>query len=266
MSTAPSNGKTSQAIATKGRVDPGSIDKPGSLDKPGTKPAAKAKPKMSAEQQKHYVVVGIAIAVVLGVGASMFFYFHKPATGGEPRLNQPVEQVLQFIGSNEFDKLDFDRKKRWMSEVAGKKTEILEMEKSGKLNRKQLEDVLAIVWLGKQFKHSEKYNSLGDLDRKDMLDDILDHDVIEKQNKKKGDPEPDKKRVRELEETFPGYERNQISGFRQALKDREKERKNEDHKIKKGTPPARGSVTRPTSRPGERPASVTPGARPATPK
>lgn len=265
MSTAPSNGKTAQTIATKGRVDPGSIDKPGSLDKPGSNPAAKAKPKMSAEQQKHYVVMGIAIAVVLGVGASMFFYFHKPATGGEARLNDPPEKIIQFISTNEFDKLDFDRKKLWMMQLAGKKREVLEMEQSGKLSRKQLEDVLAIVWLGKQFKHSEKYNSLGDLDRKDMLDGILDDNEKDKLTKKKGDPEPDKKRVKELEETFPGYERNQITGFRQALKDREKERKNEAHKIRKGTPPARGA-TRPTSRPGERPDTAAPAAHPATPK
>src|SRR5206468_24343 len=97
-----------------------------------------------------------------------------PATGGEARLNDPTDKVIEFINTNEFDKLDFDRKKLWMMQLSSKKREILEMEKSGKMNRKQLENVLAIVWLGKQFKHSEKYNSLGDLDRKDMLDGILD--------------------------------------------------------------------------------------------
>lgn len=260
MSTAPSNGKSAQAVATAGRVDPGSIDKP------GAKPAAKAKPKISAEQQKHYVVMGLATAVVLGVGAFMFFYFYKPATGGEPRLNESPEKIVQFINTNEFDKLDFDRKKLWMTQLSGKKKEILEMEKSGKLTRKQLEDVLAIVWLGKQFKHAEKYATLGELDRKDMIDKMIDDNIIEKQEKKKADPEPDKKRVRELEETFPGFERNQISGFRQAIKDREKERKNEDRRIKKGTPPARGSTTRPTSRPSDRPANAPPAAHPATPK
>ncbi len=258
MSTAASNGKTAQTIASAGRVNPGSIDKP------GAKPAAKAKPQMSAEQQKHYIVMGIAAAVVLGVGALMFFYFHKPETGGEPRLNESPEKIIQFISTNDFDKLDFDRKKLWMTQLAGKKKEILEMEKSGKLNRKQLEDVLAIVWLGKQFKHAEKYASLGDLDRKDMIDKIIDDNIIEKQEHKKTDPEADKKRVKELEETFPGFERNQIAGFRQAIKDREKERKNEDHHIRKGTPPVRGSTTRPTSRPGDRSTTAAPGARPAT--
>jgi hypothetical protein len=256
MSTASSNGKTTQSVSTAGR---GSAGK--SFDKPGAKPAAK--PRMTAEQQKHYLVMGIAAAVVLGVGAIMFFYFYKPATGGEPRLNQPVEKVVQFISTSDFDKLDFDRKKIWMKELSGKKKELLELEKAGKMTRKELEDVLAVAWLGKQFKRVQKYNSMGDLDRKDYLDDILnDKDADGK--KLPDEPDENKDRVKQLEETFPAFERNEITSFRKALKDREKDRKKERKKIKKEMAAAAHSpTTRPTTRVGEKPPGTAPAAHPS---
>jgi hypothetical protein len=251
MGTAASNGKTAQSVAAGGRVSPG-----GSVDKPAAKAAPKAKPKMTAEQQKHYLVIGIALAVVAGVGALIFGYFYKAPTGGAPRLNEPPAKIVSFINTNDFDKLDFDRKKLYMIMLAGKKKEIIEMEKSGQMNRKQLEDVLAVVWLGKQFKHVEKYNSLGALDRKDMLDEMIDEDKMHPHVKT--DPEANKKRVKELEETFPAYERQQIAMFRQALKEREKERKNEDRQIKKTAPPAHSTTSRPAARVGDAPASAHP--------
>lgn len=251
MSTAASNGKTAQGVAAGARVSPG-----GSIDKPGVKPAAKAKPKMTAEQQKHYIIIGVVVLVVVGVAALIWGYFYKPATGGAPRLNEPPAKIVSFINTNDFDKLDFDRKKLYMKELAGKKKEILEMEKSGQLKRKELEDVLAVVWLGKQFKHLEKYNSLGALDRKDMLDGIIDEDKMHPHIK--GDPEVNKKRVKELEETFPAYDRQQIAMFRQALKEREKERKSEDRQIKKTAPAVHSSASRPTTRASGVPASAHP--------
>ena len=257
MSTAASNGKTAPSIATGGRVNPGSVDKP------AAKPGPKGKPPMTPEQKKHVIVIGVALAVVLVTGAAIFAYFNTRNADRTPRINAPIDQMVPFISTNEFDKLEFDRKKLYWKELADKKKELDEMHKTGKISDKQYADVLAVVWLGKQFKHIEKYNALGELDKRDYLDKIIDEN-IENGPKVKGVIEKDQKRVDALKETFPEHERKQIDAFRQALKEREKQRHREDQEIKKkAAAAARAAATRPTSRPAEKPPAVETVVKPA---
>jgi len=265
MSTAASNGKT-QTAAQASRVNPGgSVDRPagGSVDKPGAKSTGKPAPKpMTPEQKKQVAIIGSVVALVVAIAVGIFFYFHKSDNiGSGQRLNSPLPNLTAYMASNEFDKLDFDRKKLYIKELAGKKKEVDELHKSARLSDAQYKEVQALMWIGKQFKHVEKYNSLGALDRKDMLDEIIDDN--------KRDPKPKdterEKRVKTLEETFPSEEKDLVRVFRQALKDREKERKFEDTRIKREAATRKSATTRPTTRPGERPASAAPVAKPAAP-
>jgi hypothetical protein len=257
MSTAASNGKT-QTAAQAPRVNPG-----GSVDKPAAKPGGKPAPKaMTPEQKKQVTIIGSVVAIVVAIAVGIFFYFHKSDNlGSGQRLNAPLPNLTAYMASNEFDKLDFDRKKLYIKELAGKKKEVDELHKSSRLSDVQYKEVQALMWIGKQFKHVEKYNSLGGLDRKDMLDEIIDDN--------KRDPKPKdverEKRVKTLEEAFPSEEKDQVRIFRQALKDREKERKLEDIRIKREAATRKSTTTRPTTRPIERPAGVVPTAKPATP-
>jgi hypothetical protein len=268
MSTAASNGKTVQTISVGGRVNPGSMDKSKdkSVDKPGAKSGNKAKAPMTAEQRKHALVIGIAVLVVLGVAAGIYAYFYRPPVT-DPRLNEGPDKIIAFIQTDNFDKLEFDRKMLYWKEMAGKKKEIEEMQKAGKISKKELENVLAVVYLGKQFKHIEHYNSLGDLDKKDFLDKIIDEREVEKSIKKpKGTIERNEERVKALQQTFPEQVRSDIEVFHRAIKEREKERKREDTEIKKKAAQAARSAppARPTTHNTAPPASGTP-TKPATP-
>jgi len=262
MSSAPSNGKTGTTAAARGRT--------GSIDKPAAKPAAKPKPKeMTPEQKKIWLIGSVAVAVVLGMGALIFAYFHKPGPETGTRLNAPVQNLVAYMSTGEFDKLDFDRKKLYIKEIAGKKKEIEQLFDSQKITEAQFKEVLSLAWIGKQFKHVEKYNSLGNLDRIEMLDEIIIENIKDKAWEKEhpkppGYPTKDPKRIKAIEQTFPSYDRDQISRFRQALNEREKVIKHEDRNIgKEGRANAAHATTRPTARPlstgpTTKPAVITP--------
>lgn len=242
MSTAASNGKT----ATGGRLGAGSIDKP-------AKAGAKAPKAMTPEQRKHAIVVSVTLLVVLGVAAAMYAYFRRPAVDPNPRLNSNFDNLAQFVATNNFDKLEFDRKKLYWKELSGKKKELEQLFEEKKIDRKQAQEILSVMWIGKQFKHVEHYNSLGAIDRKDYLDKLID-DEISDPKKPKDALERDKPRVKTLEATFPSQDRQELEAFRKALSEREKQRKKEDRQIKRA---AATAPARPTTRP------ATPSAKPA---
>ncbi|HEY7118150.1 MAG TPA: hypothetical protein VH475_16290 [Tepidisphaeraceae bacterium] len=279
MKSAPPNGKSAQAAPAvvaagggrasptggsvdrdrgsidkdKGSIDKGSIDKrsidKGSMDKGSVdKGGRKKKKPMTAEQQKQLLVIGLAAAVVLAVGASIYAYFNyiaKPK--GPPRLNEPTAVIAPFVATNEFDKLPWDRQRLYIKELSGKRKDLEDDYKSGRLSKNQLEESLALVWLGKQFKHIDEYYSLGELDKKAFIDKLIDKDLADRaRNGGKADTDEvdrDKKKVKSIVEKFPDAERRAYDGYRRALKDREKQRDKEA----KAAAKAGKSTSRPSS-------------------
>ena len=156
------------------------INKPGSIDK-AVKPGAAgagAKPKrapMGKEQKHQLIVIGIAAAVVCSVGVAIYAYFNYSRTSHKPpRLDAAPVVMAKFIATNDFDHLPFDRQRLYMKELSGKKKELEEQYKAGNLSKNDLEDALSVVWLGKQFKHLDHYYSLGELDKKNYLDELIE--------------------------------------------------------------------------------------------
>jgi hypothetical protein len=271
MSSAPANGKATQAIGPGGR---GSVDRAGasvdragaSIDRTGAKAAAAAKVKkpMTPEQRQQMMVIGIAAAVVLGVGLAIYAYFgYTRSKNAPPPLDAQPLSIAQFVASPKFDLLPFEKQRLYMKELAGKRKELEAEYKAGKLQKEPLEDALAVGWLGKQLKHIDTYYSLNELDKKYLLDKILDGQLRENAEGK-DELSKDKKKVTSLVERFPDQRRRDYESFRKALKEREKERDKEA----KAAARAAKATSRPASRPGERPdpaKAATPGAKPMTP-
>jgi len=247
-----------------GRVTPGgsvdkkgaSVDKPGvSVDKKGAKGAAaaggsKLKKPITPEQRHQLMIVGIAAVVVLGVGYAIYAYFdYSRSKNAPPRLDAPTLTIAQFVATPKFDQLPFNRQMLLMKELAGKRKELEAQFKEGKLTKEQLEDALAVGWLGNQFKHIDEYFSLGEIDRKNKLDKMIDHQLVENVNEPKDEISKDKTKVKSLIERFPDQHRREYDTYRKALKTREKERAQEQ----KAAARAAKATSRPTTRPGERP-------------
>jgi hypothetical protein len=230
-------------------MDKGSLDK-GSMDKAGK--TAKGKKKMTPEQQKQMLVVVIAAVVVLAVGIGMFFYFHRepPPHGKEIALNAAADKLEVFVASSTFDELPSYRQLLFIKAMSGKKKDFEANYKSGKINKHDFEEVLALCWLGKQFEHVSHYYALGEIDKKAFLDQLIDKNKIEDiedRSKPKEDPQKSKEKIKAVVDKMPAPERNAFEGFRRAMKEREKDRIREDRNAAKAAKNA-ASTTRPTGR------------------
>jgi hypothetical protein len=246
MKTAPPNGKTASLASAGRRATAG-----GSVDKP----LSKARQPMTREQQKQVAVVAVAALVVGLVGYAIYAYFGRPRSGEPPRLNEPPTKIARFIGTTGFDHLPYDRQRLYMKELGGKKKELEADFHAGKLTRHEWEDTMAILWLGKQFKHIDRYYSLGELDKKAYLDELINDeikDAVEDTAKPKSAPKRDKDKVKTIVDRFPETDRRAYDNFRHVLKEREKER---DKEAKAAAKAAKAAATRPTTRPP----SATPG-------
>lgn len=240
MKTAPSNGKSASVTPAGRRASAG-----GSVDKP----VSKMRQPMTREQQKQVAVVAAALLVVALVVYGILAYLVGNRGGGPPRLNEPPTTIARFIGTKQFDQLPYDRQRLYMKELGGKKKELEAEYNAGKLTRSEWEDTLAILWLGKQFKHIDRYYSMGELDKKAYLDELINDDIkddIEDAAKPKGTPKRDKDKVKKIVERFPEAERRAYDNFRHTLKEREKEREKE---AKAAAKAAKAAATRPTTRP-----------------
>jgi hypothetical protein len=238
MKTAAPMGKTAPGTAPAG-------GRGGSVDKP----TGKVRKPMTPGQQKQLAVVLISAVIVAAVGYSIYAFFNRPKGDGAPRLNEPPVTIARFIGTTAFDQLPYDRQRVYMKELGGKKKELEAEFTSGKLSRKEWEDTLAVLWLGKQFKHIDRYYSLGALDKKAYIDELINDDIkdeVEDAAKPKGSPKRDKDKVKKMVERFPETERRAFDGFRTVLKEREKEREKE---AKAAAKAAKAAATRPTTRP-----------------
>jgi hypothetical protein len=216
----------------------------------GSKAPARIKRPITAEQKRQVAVVGVAALVVLLVGYSIYAYFaHVNRSAAPPRLNAPPTAIARFVGTPSFDQLPYDRQRLYMKELSGKKHELEADFKAGKLTPQQWQDTLAILWLGKQFKHIDHYNSLGNLDKKIYLDELINDEIkddIEDASKPRGTLKRDKDKAQRIVARFPEAVRVDYERFRHVLKEREKERDKEAKAAKKA---AKTAATRPTSRP-----------------
>jgi hypothetical protein len=195
-----------------------------------TKPVGRAKKPMTAEEQKQLAVVGVAAVVVALVGYSIYVYFNNSGRSGVPRLNEPPVRIARFIGTTDFDQLPYDRQRLYMKELSGKKKELETEFRAGKLKQDEWEDTLAVLWLGKQFKHIDHYHGLGPFDKKAYIDELIDDEIkddMEDAGKPKDDVKRDKDKVKRIVARFPDQERRAYDAFRHALKEREKEREKE---------------------------------------
>ena len=246
MKTAAPKDRTAPATAAAATGRAGSVDKAsGGVRKSAT-----------AERQKRLAVALSAALIVAVVGYSIYAYLSRPKGDGAPRLNEPPVTIARFIGTAAFDGLPYDRQRVYMKELGGKKKELEAEFTAGKLSRAEWEDTLAVLWLGKQFKHIDRYYSLGPLDKKAYIDELINDDIkdeIEDAAKPKGSPKRDKDKVKKMVDRFPEAERRAFDGFRTVLKEREKEREKE---AKAAAKAAKAAATRPTTRP------PAPGANP----
>lgn len=221
--------------------------------------AGRARRQMTADERKQLAVVGVAAVVVVLVGYSIYAYFNYAGrSGGAPRLNEPPVRIARFIGTGEFDQLPYDRQRLYMKELSGKKKELDAEYRAGKLGRPEWEDTLAVLWLGKQFKHIDHYHGLGALDRKAYLDELIDDEIkddIEDAARPRGAAKRDKEKVKRIVERIPDAERKAYDTFRHALKEREKERQKEAKAAAKAGKAA--AASRPLSRPNVTAPSVT---------
>jgi len=274
MSSAPANGKATIGPGGRASVDraAGSVDRAGaSIDRTaatatGAAGAKGKKKPMTPEQRQQMLVIGIAAAVVLGVGVAVYSYFGYSRSKNAPvRLDAEPLSIANFVASPAFDQLPFEKQRLYMKELAGKRKELDADYKAGKIKKEDLEDALAVGWLGKQLKHIDTYFSLNELDKKYELDKILDDNL--RNPGEKDEVSKDKKKVKSLVERFPDQRRRDFESFRKALKEREKERDKEA----KAAARAAKTTSRPATRPAERPdpAKATPqgvpAAKPATP-
>ena len=256
--------KGSKGSIDKASMDKGSIDR-ASIDKGGAKGAKPAKTKVTPEQRKQMMVVGVSAAVVLVVGIGMFFYFNrKPAIDPGTRVNAPPVVMAKYITSADFDQLDFSRQYLYMKKLSDQKEELEAEYKAGKFAKADFEEVLAIIWLGKQFNKVDEFHALGPIDKKEYLDEVINKELIEQAledlsgaPKDPNAPKRNKDKVRAIEDKMTDYHKRQYKGFHQALKDREKEREKENKGFR--------SATRPATRPAERAAPAEGAAAPVTP-
>jgi hypothetical protein len=216
---------------------------------PEGKPLRQVRRPITAEQKKQIAVVAVAAVVVLLVGYSIYAYFdHVNRSAAPPRLNQPPATIARFVGTSNFDQLPYDRQRLYIKELSGKRHELEADYKAGKLTPQQWQDTLAMLWLGKQFKHIDHYNSLGNLDKKIYLDELINDEVkddIEDASKPKGTLKRDKEKAQRVVARFPEAVRVDYERFRHVLKEREKERDREAKAVKKA---AKAAATRPTTR------------------
>jgi len=246
MSSAPPNGKATQAASATDRA---TAARTPSVDKP--KPGAKTVKTMTPEQRHQVKVISIALAVVALVGVGVYGYFNWRTIPGPPRLNDDVDKLAKFTATHDFDQLPFDRQRLYMKNLGDKKKELEERFKAGRITKAEYEDALSIVWLGKQFKRIDKFHSLGELDKKYYLDNLLDDEAAEEAIDQPPDQvKRDKDKVKALVQRFPTNERNDFESFHKALKDRQKER---EKQAKAAAKAARQAATRPTSRAAEVP-------------
>jgi hypothetical protein len=253
MSAAAPNGKSTHAIPAGNRLPAGA-----SVDKGPAKAGAKGKPKMSPEQRRQLTVVGIAAVVVLGVGVAVWAYFTRTPVDPEQRINEPdTQKIAAYVNSNDFDKLPFNRQRLHIKEISSQKKRFEDDFKAGKMSKPEFENVLALAWIGKQFKHMEKYYTLGQLDKKYFLDALID-DEKKGPPSTPGEPKKNKDKIKAVLDKFPQDERRMFDGFQKAIKERENERVRE---AKEAARAARAAATRPTSRP----ATIAPAGGAATP-
>jgi hypothetical protein len=213
------------------------------------KPVGRAKKPMTAEEQKQLAVVGVAAVVVALVGYSIYAYFSSTGWSGAPRLNEPPVRIARFMGTTGFDQLPYDRQRLYMKELSGKKKELEAEFRAGKLTREEWEDTLAVLWLGKQFKHIDRYGGLGPFDRKAYIDELIDDEIkddVEDAGRPKGEAKRDKDKVKRIVGRFPEQERRSYDAFRHALKEREKEREKEAKAVAKAAKAA--AASRPATR------------------
>jgi len=186
---------------------------------------------MTPDQRRQVTIIGIAAVVVLGMGAAIFAYFNKTEVDPMPRINGGLDQIVPFVASRQFEKMDFDRQVLYWKELAGKKKEIEAMYKAGSISKDQYREVLSVTWIGNRYKWVQKYFSLGPLDQKDLIDQYLDREGSQAP-KVPGAILKDDNRIKALIETFPAEVRQKFEQFHQAINDRKKERKAEDKAIK----------------------------------
>lgn len=252
MSTAPIHGTSASVPAGAART--GAVGTAGG--KGGAAgPGAAAKPARSPEQTRNLALVGAVAALVLLLAAGVVYYFSalRGPTYGEPPLNGEPREMAAFAASSKFEALEFDRQRLWMKTIGDKKKEIEQLFADGKVTRDQYEDALAVVWLGKQFNHVDKYFSMRhELDRKQYLDELIDKDMKEDalKPKDKSAPKRDPKKIKAIVERFPAEQRTEYEQFRKALDRREKELDKEAKAKRKEQEKA--AQSRPTSRPTTR--------------
>lgn len=257
MSAAAPNGKSTHAATAGNRLPAGA-----SVDKGAAKAAgAKAKKAMTPEQRRQLTVVGVAAIVVLGAAVAVWTYFTKAPVSKEIRLDEKDNmKFVAFVNGNDFDQLPFDRQQLIIKEIASRKKELEDDFKAGKMSKPEFENVLALAWIGKQFKHMEKYYSLGQLDKKYYIDSIIDGDK-DPTPKTPGEPKRNKEKVKSVLEKFPQDQRRTFDYFQQAIKEQEQER---IRKAKELARAARNATTRPASRPaGTTHGAATPAVAPA---
>jgi hypothetical protein len=215
----------------------------------GAKPTGRVRRPVTAEQKKQIAVVAVAAVVVLLIGYSIYAYFdHVNRSAAPPRLNAPPGTIARFVGTANFDQLPYDRQRLYMKELSGKRDQLEAEYKAGKLTPQQWQDTMAVLWLGKQFKRIDRYNSLGNLDKKIYLDELINDEIrddIEDAAKPKGTLKRDKEKAQRIVARFPEATRVDYERFRHALKQREKERDKEAKAAKKA---AKAAATRPTTR------------------
>jgi hypothetical protein len=216
---------------------------------PGAKSPGKVWRPVTAEQKKQVAVVAGAAGIVLLIGYSIYAYFdHVNRSAAPPRLNAPPTAIARFVGTPNFDQLPYDRQRLYMKELSGKRPELEADYKAGKLTPQQWQETMAVLWLGKQFKHIDRYKALGNLDKKIYLDELINDEVrddIEDASKPRGTLKRDKEKAQRIVGRFPEAVRVDYERFRHALKEREKERDKEAKAAKKA---AKAAATRPTTR------------------
>jgi hypothetical protein len=254
----------------KGSIDKGSVDK-GSLDKKsGSVDKGKGrKLKATAQQREQRTVIIVAAVVVLGVAIGVYAYFASPRTGPmDERLNAPPDQMARFVSTDRYDKLGFERQRLYLKKLADDKKALTEQFHAGKFTKAQFEQILAAVWLGKQFDRVDKYYSLADIDKRAYLDKLIDKDVIDENDstpKAADAPQRNKEKVKAVVEKMPEVDRRAYEAFRSALKEREKEREKEAKALARA---AKAAATRPAERPTDRAPGVGGGdgaTKPVTP-
>jgi hypothetical protein len=233
--------KTSTSESTKSRVTGAGNGKVGGPDDP--------------QRRQKLLIGGIGgAALVLAVTLLLIY---RPWRTPAPKIGGEPSKLGQYVGTEDFQKLSFEKRELYMKMASAKKDEFATAYAEGRLSLEDYQKSLLAAHLGKQLDNMRKYfaKPIGAQREK-----FLDKMILKKEAKKQErDHDPEAKKIEEEQDllkdyaaetaevaTWPADMQAKYKEYNEALDERKKLFKEmKQAKAPKKTSPATGPAQRP---------------------